>query len=329
MSTIYITTQGATVQKRSGQFVVFKKSDVLHNIPETHVKQIILVGNINLTPPAISFCLEQQIEVVFLSQGGRFRGRLSGDASRSVELRRKQYERALDEKFCLSQARAIVAGKTNNQIAFARRQADGSASAKEIETLKLLSQKALNGHSIKFLLGIEGSASATYFRLFGKWIPAPFEFSKRFANPPKDEINSLLSLTYTLLYNRIATHLNMVGLDAYQGFFHKARNGHAALASDLIEEFRPIVADALVLKLIRRKQLKLSDFERKNGEIFLSPQAKKTYFLEFEAKLKSRRQSNYQGNWNLSYADIIKRQVYHFARVVTGEEDFYQPFIVK
>lgn len=328
MSTLYITTQGATIRRRSGQFVIFKKSDILQNVPETHVKQIILVGNVNLTTPVVSFCLEQQIEVVFLSQGGKFRGRLNGDASRSVQLRRRQYERALDKQFCLKQAQAIVAGKIQNQIAFARRQA-GNVSANEFHTLKTLVQKAQNAQSIESLLGIEGSASAIYFRLFGKWIPEPFKFSQRTAHPPKDEVNALLSLTYTLLYNRIATHLNMIGLDAYQGFFHQARNGHAALASDLVEEFRSVVADALVIKLIRRKQLKPKDFERNDGEIQLSNEAKTTYFSEFEAKLKSRRQSNYQGDWNLSYADIIKRQVHHFARVISGEEDFYKPFVIK
>lgn len=328
MSTLYITTQGATVGRRSGQLIVFKKSDILQNVPETHVRQLVLIGNINLTTPVISFCLEQQIEVVFLSQGGKFRGRLNGDASRSVELRRRQYERALDKNFCLKQGQAIVAGKIQNQIAFARRQM-GKSSASEIYSLKALVQKAKKAPSIESLLGVEGSASAIYFKLFGKWVPEPFKFTKRSANPPKDEVNALLSLTYTLLYNRIATHLNMIGLDAYQGFFHQVRNGHAALSSDLVEGFRSIIADALVLKLIRRKQLKPKDFERKGGEIHLSQEAKKIYFSEFEAKLKSRRQTKYYGDWNLSYSDIIKRQVYHFARVITGEEDFYCPFVIK
>ena len=122
MSTLYITTQGATLQKISGQFVVFKKKDVLQNIPETHIRQIVLVGNVNLSTPTVSFCLEKQIEVVFLSQGGRFRGRLNGDGSRAVEIRRKQYERALDTQFCLRLAKSFVAGKIQNQTAVVRQQ---------------------------------------------------------------------------------------------------------------------------------------------------------------------------------------------------------------
>ena len=329
MSTLYITTQGATVQKRSGQFVIFKKSDILQNVPETHVKQIILVGNINLTTPTVSFCLEKQIEVVFLLQGGRFRGRLNGDASRSVEARRRQYERALDKTFCLAQAKAFVGGKINNQIVVARQQAKNSQLPKDFTALQSLLRKAEQANSIESLLGFEGAASALYFRLFAGWIPQPFCFAKRTSHPPRDEVNSLLSLSYTLLYNRIATHLNMIGLDAYLGFYHQARNGHAALASDLLEEFRPVVADALVLKLIRRKQLKPIDFEKDKGKIYLTDAGKKTFFTEFEAKLNSKRQTAAGDNWSLSYAKIIERQAHHLARVIAGEENRYQPFILK
>lgn len=329
MSTLYITTQGANLQKRSGQFLILKKGKILQNVPETHIKQIILCGNINLTTPTIAFCLDKKIEVVFLSQGGKFRGRLNGDGSRSVQVRRKQYEMALDENFCLEQAKAFVSGKIQNQISMARRQSKFGTFNRELEMLKNHLSKVYKITSVESLLGIEGSASAVYFRIFGKWIPEPFRFTKRISNPPKDEVNALLSLSYTLLYNRIVTNLNMIGLDPYQGFFHKVKNGHAALASDLLEEFRPVIADSLVLKLIKRKQLNPDDFEQKSGKVLLTPIAQKIYFSEFESKMKSKRKTQFQGEWNLSFADIIKKQNYHFARVVQGEEKTYKPFITR
>lgn len=329
MSTLYITTQGASVYKYSGQFVVQKNKEILQNVPETHVKQIILVGNINLSTPAISFCLENLIEVVFLTQGGKFRGRLNGEASRSVEVRRKQYERVSDPDFCLRQAKSWIGGKVQNQIATARRQFENNAVPREFETLKSILNKIGNAKSIESLLGLEGSASAGYFKLFRSWIPAPFTFEKRTSNPPKDEVNAVLSLTYTLLYNRLTTNLNLAGLDVYQGFFHQVRNGHAALASDLLEEFRQPIADALVLKLIKRKQLKITDFERINGEIRLTSEGKKIFFAEFEEKMKSKRQTEAGNNWSLSYSKIIERQIHHFARVITGEEPTYKPFTLK
>ena len=329
MSTIYVTTQGATVQRRSGQFLICKSSNILENVPETHVRQLILFGNVNLTTPAVAFCLDRQIEVVFLTQGGRFRGRLNGDGGKSAELRRRQYEHARDESFCLSQARAIVAGKIKNLVAFMRRQQEAASAGREMSLMKRLFESAQRAKSVETLLGIEGSASAAYFRLFGACVPLPWKFEKRSAHPPLDAVNAMLSLSYTLLYNRMASHLNMIGLDPYQGFFHSARRGHAALASDLIEEFRPLIADALCLKLLRRKQIKPDDIVKEKGEYRMRPEASKVFFAEFERKLNSRRAAEEHGDLNLTYSQIIVRQAHHFARVIAGDEPRYLPFTIK
>src|SRR5437868_12109997 len=329
MSTVYVTTQGATVQRRSGQFLVCKDSNILENGPETHVKQLILFGNVNLTTPAVAFCLDQQVDVVFLTQGGRFRGRLNGDGGKSAELRRRQYERAQDKGFCLTQARTIVAGKIKNFMAFARRQADSSVAGRGMALLKRLLESAQRAESIETLLGIEGSASAAHFKLLAACVPQPWKFEKRSAHPPLDEINAMLSLSYTLLYNRMAAHLNMIGLDPYQGFFHQTRHGHAALASDLIDVFRPLIADALCLKLLRRKQIKPTDVLKKGGEFRMSAAASKVFFAEFERKINSRRDAEEHGDLNLTYAQIMLRQAHYLARVIKGEEPRYVPFTVK
>jgi CRISPR-associated protein Cas1 len=329
MSTIYITTQGATLQKRSGQFVVQKHGQILQNIPETHVRQLVLCGNINVTTPVMAYCLEKQVDVVFLSHGGRFRGRLNGDAGRSAELRRKQYELALDPTFCLYQARSVVGGKIQNQIAIARRQSGAAEATTEMATLKKSLAQANTAPSGESLLGVEGAASAAYFRLFAGWVPAPWTFAGRTAHPPRDGVNALLSLSYTLIYNRLASHLNLIGLDPYLGFFHAPRQGHAALASDLMEEFRPLIADALVLKLLRRKQIQPAGIPKEKGEFRLSKEASQVFFREFEEKLTSQRKVQARDDWQLSYASIIKRQAHHLARVIAGEEQIYQPFTVK
>ena len=329
MATIYITTQGATVQRRSGQFLVCKDSSILENVPETHVRQLILFGNVNLTTPAVAFCLDQQIEVVFLTQGGRFRGRLNGDGGKSAAVRRRQYERARDESFCLAQAQVIVAGKIKNLIAFARRQQEAVSAGRELNLLKKSLESVQRAKSVETLLGIEGSASAAYFVILRACVPPPWKFEKRTAHPPLDEVNAMLSLSYTLLYNRMTSHLNMIGLDPYQGFFHQVRHGHAALASDLIEEFRPLIADALVLKLLRRKQIKLEDVVKEKGEFRLQPEGSKVFFAEFERKLNSRRTAEEHGDLNLTYAQIFVRQAHHFARVLAGDEPRYVPFTIK
>lgn len=329
MATIYITEQGATLQKRNGQFVVQKQGRILQNIPETHVQQLVLCGNINLTTPVMAYCLEQQVDVVFLSPGGRFRGRLNGDAGRSAEVRRKQYERALDANFCLTQARAVVAGKIQNQIAFARRQNGKSETVPEMATLKKLLTQTRQAPAVESLLGIEGAAAAAYFRLFAGWVPAPWTFAGRTAHPPRDAVNALLSLSYTLIYNRVAAHLNLIGLDPYLGFFHQPRAGHAALASDLMEEFRPLIADAVVLKLLRRKQIQPEGVTCEKGAYCLTKAASQVFFQEFEKKMTSPRKVAVRDDWQLSYASIIKHQGHHLARVIRGEEAQYQPFTVK
>ena len=160
-------------------------------------------------------------------------------------------------------------------------------------------------------------------------MPQPWRFEKRSAHPPKDEVNALLSLSYTLLYNRMTAHLNMIGFDPYQGFFHQVRHGHAALASDLIEGFRPLVADALVLKLLRRKQLNPSDLLQEKGEYRMCAEASKIFFAEFENKLNSRRSVAEQGDLNLTYSQIMLRQAHQLARVVAGVEQRNQPFTIK
>lgn len=329
MSTIYVTTQGATVQRRSGQFLVCKESSVLQNVPETHVKQLVLFGNVNLTTPAVGYCLDKQIDVVFLTQGGRFRGRLNGNGGKSAEIRRQQYERAADRSFCLGQARTIVTGKIKNLMAFARRQTEASPAAQVQRQLRRSLESVQRAEALETLLGIEGSASAAHFRLLGACVPQPWRFEKRSAHPPLDAVNAMLSLSYTLLYNRMTSHLNMIGLDPYQGFFHAARHGHAALASDLIEEFRPLIADTLVLKLLRRRQIKPEDMVEEKGEFRLRPAASKVFFTEFESKLNARRAAEEHGDYNLTYAQIIARQAHHLARVIAGEEACYVPFTVK
>ncbi len=325
MSTLYITTQGSNVQKRSGQFLICKGADILQNVPETQIRQIILLGNINLSTPVVAFCLDKDIEVVYLSPGGKFRGRLVGNGRKNAEIRVKQYDLARDEMFCLRQVKAIVAGKIANQIDFAIRQ--NETNAKEMFTLKKMKAKAETSVSVESLLGIEGAASATYFSMFRRWIPLPWKFEKRTANPPKDEVNALMSLSYTLIYNRLESLINLAGLDAYQGFFHAPKDGHASLASDLTEEFRTIFCDALVLKLIRRKQLNLNNFEKEEGKIRLNKEGSKIYFDQFESKMSSQRQSS--AGEIVSYQEAMRRQVYHLARVVKGEEKTYQPYRLK
>lgn len=358
MAVIYVTTQGACVQRRSGQLVVCKQAEVLQNVPETHVEQIVLFGNAHLTTPVVAFCLERAVDVAYLSVMGNFRGRLHGDLHKVAQLRQSQYAKAFDAQFQVQQARAIVGGKLDSLIAFARRQHANAArptvasetvksrivksvsvdsagvesadiGGKDFALLQRLRRSVKSAASVETLLGLEGAASAAYFRMFAGWLPAGWTFAKRTAHPPQDATNALMSLSYTLLYNRIVGLCNVVGLDPYVGCFHLPHHGHAALASDMLEEFRAGFCDALVLKVLRRGQIKPSDIVAKKSEFRLHDAALKIFLTEFETRLNTRRHNPLHKDMSLTYRQIIERQIRDFARVVKGELAEYRPFIIR
>lgn len=322
MSTIYVTRQGATVQRREGRFVICDGGETLETIPESKVNRIVISGNVNITTPVISHCLQQDIEVVFLTQSGRFKGRLMGVGARQSERRMKQYDTYRNEPASFAIARSIVAGKIRNQIAVASR--NGSSSDREFQTLRKMLARAEACLEKNELLGIEGAASAAYFRAFAGWIPKPFVFGGRSSNPPRDEVNAVLSLAYTLVYNRLESCLHLTGLDVFLGFLHCPRNGHAALASDLCEEFRTSFCDPLVLRLFRRRQIKPEHFERRAGKILLSKEGLALFFREFEVKLASRRRHG--GDEEVAFSEIMRRQAMALARTIEKPDIAYRPF---
>jgi CRISPR-associated protein Cas1 len=328
MAVIYITEQGSIVQRRDGRFVVRKEKTTLQDVPEVHVDQLVLFGNVHLTTPVIAYCLNQGIDVAFLSSTGRYRGRLHGEWPKSAALRQRQYARSLDAAFCLSQARTLVRGKVANLLAFARRQPASPDGPEPVTNLTRVLGRIERAPSLEALLGLEGAASAAYFAAFARWVPAPWRFTKRIAHPPPDPVNALLSLGYTLVYNRTSAAINVVGLDPYQGFFHALRHGHAALASDLMEEFRPIIVDAMVLTLLKKRMLRPDDFADAGPGVQLKPAALARYLQAFEARLHTNVPYEPDGA-RFSFGQIIERQVRQFARVILGEEKSYRPFVVK
>lgn len=178
-------------------------------------------------------------------------------------------------------------------------------------------------------MGVEGASAAAYFRMFAKWLPEGWTFTKRTAHPPRDRTNALLSLSYTLLYNRIVGLINVVGLDPYMGCFHLPHHGHAALASDILEEFRPGFCDRLVLRVLNKKQIKPLDITETNAEFRLRDEAFKIFLTSFENSLNSRRRNPLHQDMSLTYRQIVERQIRNYARVVKGELNAYQPFVIK
>jgi CRISPR-associated protein Cas1 len=327
MSVLYITEQGATVGFTGGRIVVRKNRRILQELPVIKLEQIVAVGNINITPAVITYCLQAGIEVSYLSSPGHFAGRLQPEYSRNVVPRQRQYQRASEPDFMLAAAKAIVAGKIRNMMAMVKRQRrlrgeDGSPLA-ELEAVLPRVEKAAAADS---LYGFEGSASAAYFKAFRAALRGDWVFDTRNYHPPTDPVNAILSLGYTMLYKDMHAAISIVGLDPYLGCFHKPRPGHAALASDLMEEHRAVLVDRLILTTLNKRVLAPQDFEQDvNGRFRLARPAFKK-FLKLYADALNEPAYYPPLSRQLSYRHLIEHQVRHYARVILGDDAEYRPY---
>ncbi|MCI0694103.1 CRISPR-associated endonuclease Cas1 [candidate division KSB1 bacterium] len=327
MAILYLTEQGSTVNLTAGRIIVRKGDKLLHELPVFKLEQIVAYGNVHLTPAVIAHCLRSGIEVAFLSSPGKYRGRLQPEFTKNSVVRQQQYKRAADPQFCLKTAATIVAGKVRNMAAMIKQQrrlrGDGRSPLGEVEKTMAKIQSA---RTIDQLNGHEGAASAAYFKTFRAALKNDWGFEARQYHPPKDPVNGLLSLGYTLLYNDVYGAVNVVGLDPYMGFFHQPRHGHACLASDLMEEHRCVLVDRLVLSALNLQTIKPTDFEAQaDGRITLKPEALKRFFGLYAQAINEQTHYPYTGI-QTTYRQVIELQVRHFARVLTGEEPIYHPF---
>jgi CRISPR-associated protein Cas1 len=174
------------------------------------------------------------------------------------------------------------------------------------------------------LLGIEGKASASYFSVFGKLLRGPLTFTRRRRRPPTDPINAMLSLAYTLLTQQVLAAIQVVGLDPYVGFLHQPRYGRPALALDLMEEFRPIIADSVVLNVVNHHILTQRDFQEEFGVVHLQPDARKTFYAKFEERLQEELQHPYFG-YRTDYRRCLELQVRILSKWLTSEIPVYIP----
>lgn len=330
MAILYITEQGATVRHLGGRIIVRRDERILQELPDFKLEQLVVFGNVNLTPGFMSYCLQQGVDVAFLSSTGKYRGRLQPELAKNVVLRQKQFERTANAEFSRATAAAIVAGKLRNMIAMARSQRrlrdEGRSPIAEIEAIL---PRVASARAADSLHGFEGAATAAYFRAFRAALKGDWQFDAREYHPPRDEVNSLLSLGYSLLYNDVYAAINIVGLDPYLGVFHRPRHGHACLASDLMEELRAVVVDRLVLTALNKRTLIQKDFTvNADGHLRLATEALKRFLGLYAAALNESVTYAPQ-NIRTTYRQVIEYQVRQFARYVMGEETAYKPFLIE
>lgn len=260
---VYIKTQGARLLKEGRHILVKKGDDTHHTLFTYKLKQIVLFGNVEITHRALAQIMRYGIDTVFLTQKGRYLGRIASAESRNVFLHKRQYALLDAPAFGLQMARSIVAGKMTNMATLLMRirrsrGADiAGKKARDIQDLTPLLEKAENINSVR---GYEGRASALYFEAFASGFIEKQGFTRRIRRPPTDPVNSVLSLLYTFLMNRVYAAVRVAGLDPYPGFLHSIDYGRYSLVLDLMEEFRTIIADTLTLSLFNLKILQKDDF---------------------------------------------------------------------
>jgi CRISPR-associated protein Cas1 len=333
--------------KQGQRLVVEKQGRQIHWVHAFKVEQVVLLGSVSLTPKALAFLLQEGIDTVFLSFYGKYRGRLMTEFGKNIELRRRQFHRMGEANFQLPLARSLVRGKLLNCRLLLRRANQERRSetvTRTVHRLRLLAEQTRSAANTEVLMGLEGAGAAAYFGVLGEILKAPgITFAGRNRRPPKDPVNVLLSLGYTLLANAVQTQVHLTGLDPYLGCLHSVEYGRPSLVLDLMEEFRPVLVDSLVISLINKRIIRSLDFFRpedrepaafdfadtdnpKEGyPILLTHQGMKKFITAFEGRLNQKVLYLPQAQ-RLSYRQIILAQVRRLVRTLEGEEE-YEPFM--
>ncbi len=339
MPPLYVTTQNAKLRLRKRRLIVehtpsgADAPQTIASLPLVHVDQVILFGNVGLTTPVITELLRRNIPVVFLTIGGRYKGRLIGAETGFGQLRLSQYNQAQNPAVALDIARAIVHGKLRNQRAlllrYGRRRSDPTLT-EAAERVGDLAAKALRCQTLNSLNGCEGKAGAIYFGVFKRLLKHDWPFEKRVRRPPTDPVNVLLSFGYTILLHNVQGAVSTVGLDPYVGFLHQIAYNRPSLALDMMEEFRPLVVDSVVMRCLNNEIVRADHFypgEKPDRPIVLDDEGRARFIRELQARLTSPFQHP-DSDERVTYQRCIELQVRRLARVLR-QGGAYRPFLVR
>jgi CRISPR-associated endonuclease Cas1/CRISPR-associated protein Cas4 len=300
------------------------------------ISDVALFGNVSITTPALSVLFEREIPVTFHSHGGWFRGVAHGVGHRNVEVRTAQYRMSFDETSCLRFARDLVAAKIINQRAMLRRNWRGEPEQRRavLDRLRAARKSVGRAATSAELLGIEGDAAATYFRALAGLLkqpdtsgePAFFRFEARNRRPPADPVNAMLSLAYAMLTRHVTIAITSVGLDPYRGFYHAPRYGRPALALDLMEPFRSLIADSVVLSAINTGEVGPNDFVVAATGTALTQAGCRRFLQAFERRL-SQETTHPAFGYQVSMRRMLLVQARLFSRFLLGELSSYPHYL--
>ncbi len=340
LNTLYVMTPNAYVHLENETLRVEVEGEKKLQVPLHHLGSVVCFGDVLVSPALMHRCAEDGRSVVLLNRNGRFMARVEGPVSGNILLRQAQFRAAENPAFTLDTARSIVAGKLRNArqvLLRGAREADDDADRAALERAAdslAASIRALPAAgNLDTVRGIEGEAARTYFdnltRLLRKDARVAFTMNGRSRRPPRDRFNALLSFVYSMVMNDCRSALESVGLDPQLGFLHAVRPGRAALALDLMEEFRAILADRLVLTLINRGQISEKDFEeRPGGAVHMQDDARKTVVVAYQER-KQEELTHPLLDTKAPFGLLPDLQARFMARTIRGEMEGYLPFLIK
>jgi CRISPR-associated endonuclease Cas1 len=297
----------------------------------------VLLGPVSLSTPALGALMREEVPVTWASSGGWVLGHTVSTGHKNVSIRVAQFRAAFDERRSLALARGLVAAKVRNCRVFLRRNFKAGDEAARDETLAALTRladRAAHAPTEAELLGLEGEAAARYFRLFATMLGESardfpeFGFEKRTRRPPADPVNAMLSLAYAMLTRTWLAVLSAVGFDPYLGFYHKPRFGRPALALDMMEPFRPVIADSTVIQAINNGEVKADGFVTAGPSVNLKPHARRAFIAAYERRLDQEVTHPVFG-YRVSMRRLLEVQARLLARHLAGEIEEFSHYLVR
>lgn len=340
LNTVFVNNPDRYLSLDGENLVIKQEDEVITRLPLHNVERIITVGYAGVSPALMGKCVKDEIDLIFMDyHKNKFLARIEGPIKGNVLLRKQQYRYTENQDISLKISKNIIAAKLHNSRLVIDRTIrdhsliiDTDKFRQKSDFIEKSKESINNITNIDSLRGVEGEAASVYFSLFDDMIlqqKDDFYFKRRNKKPPLDNVNALLSLTYTLTTQMYVNALECVGLDPYVGFMHTDRPGRPSLALDLVEELRSVLCDRFVLSIINRKIINANDFtKRENGAVALTKDGRNKFFSAWKKRIEGKLSHPYLKE-EVEWGKVPYSQALILARYIRGDYDCYPPFVGK
>ena len=333
MSYLYVTENNAKIGIAENYAYAEYKDGLSVKVPIETLESIAVFGHAQISTQCIQMCLRKGIPISYYSKGGIYFGRLHSTGHVKIERQRIQAG-LLHSALALTLSKKIIMSKIHNQVIVLKRYArsKGIDLSDEYRVIKSMQNHIEKCESIPQIMGYEGNAAKIYFKCLGMLVEPMFTFEKRSRRPPKDAFNSMLSLGYSILMNEIYGKIENRGLHPYFGFMHEDRENHPTLASDLMEEWRAVIVDSLVMSLVNGHEIKLEHFAKGIDDegVYLTKEGMGLFIQKMEKKLRQEMKYLEYIDYAVSFRRAMELQINSFILAIEKEDaSYYHPIWIR